>query len=95
MIERKLMAHYIDAGFGGDGGGSYTPSYVRLGKDLEEFNVELNPDTETSKNILGESTYKHKGYEVSADADPYYAEKGDALFEKLQAIGNFLIFNIF
>lgn len=86
MIERKLMAHYIDAGFGGDGGGSYTPSYVRLGKDLEEYNVELNPDTETSKNILGESTFKHKGYEVSADADPYYAEKGDALFEKLQEI---------
>lgn len=86
MIERKFMAHYIDAGFGGTGTGTYTPSYVRLGKDLEEFNVEMNPDTETSKNILGESTFKHKGYEVSADADPYYAEKGDALFEKLQEI---------
>lgn len=86
MIERKLMAHYIDAGFGGDGGDSYTPNYVRLGKDLEEFNNEMNPDIETSKNILGESTVKHKGYEVSASVDPYYAEKGDPLFEKIQDI---------
>lgn len=87
MIERKLMAHYIDSGFGDKGSNdSYTPAYVRLGKDLEEYNIELNPDTETSKNILGESTFKHKGYEASSDADPYYAEKDDPLFEKLQAI---------
>lgn len=80
-IDRKYMAHLLDASFGGD-----TPNWVRLGKDLEEYNVELNPDTETSKNILGESTFKHNGYEVSADADPYYAEVGDPLFEHLQLI---------
>ena len=80
-IDRKYMAHFIDASFGG-----LTTNYVRLGKDLEEFNVELNPDTETSKNILGESTFKHKGYEESADADPFYADDGDPLFEKLQEI---------
>lgn len=87
-IERKLMAHFIDAGFGakGESESTYTPNWVRLGKDLEEFNVELNPDTETSKNILGESTFKHNGYEVSADADPYYADKDDPLFTKLQDI---------
>ena len=80
-IERKYMAHLLDASFGGT-----TPEWTRLGQDLEEFNVELNPDTETSKNILGETTFKHSGYEVSADADPYYAEIGDPLFEKLQEI---------
>lgn len=79
-IERKYMAHYIDTSFGS------TSSWERLGKDLEEYSIELNPDTETSKNILGESTFKHNGYEVSADADPYYAEVGDALFLKLQDI---------
>lgn len=79
-IERKYMAHLIDAGFGS------TENWVRLGKDLEEYNVELNPDTETKQNILGESTFKHKGYEVSAEADPYYAEVGDPLFEQLQKI---------
>lgn len=78
-IDRKYMAHFLDTSFG-----SGTASWERLGKDLEEYNIELNPDTETSKNILGESTFKHNGYEESADADPFYAEVGDALFEKLQ-----------
>ncbi len=80
-IARKYMAHYIDASFGGE-----TADYYRLGEDLEEFNVELNPDTETSKNILGESSFRHNGYEPSADAEPFYAKVGDALFEKLQQI---------
>nr|DAG86528.1 MAG TPA: hypothetical protein [Caudoviricetes sp.] len=79
-IDRKYMAHMVDAGFGS------TENWVRLGKDLEEYNVELNPDTETSKNILGESTFKHNGYEVSSEANPFYAEVGDPLFEKLQEI---------
>lgn len=45
-IDRKYMAHYIDAG---SLCGGLTSKYERLGKDLEEYNVELNPDTETSK----------------------------------------------
>lgn len=80
-IERKYMAHYLDTSFGGS-----STNYVRLGKDLEEYNVELNPDTEVTKNILGETSFKHNGYEVSSEADPYYAEVGDALFDKLQEI---------
>lgn len=75
------MAHYLDAAFNAE------PSkWTRLGKDLEEYSVELNPDTETSKNILGESTFKHNGYEASSEADPYYAVVGDPLFEHLQEI---------
>lgn len=82
-IDRKYMAHYIDAG---SLCGGPTPKYERLGKDLEEYNVELNPDTETSKNILGESTFKHNGYEVSSDADPFYADTTSGLFTALQKI---------
>ena len=52
-IDRKYMAHYIDAG---SLCGGLTPKYERLGKDLEEYNVDLNPDTETSTNILNETT---------------------------------------
>ena len=48
-IDRKYMAHYIDAG---SLCGGLTPKYERLGKDLEEYNIELNPDTETSKTFL-------------------------------------------
>lgn len=80
-IDRKYMAHFLDASFGG-----VTASWWRLGKDLEEFNVDLNPDTETRKNILGESSFQHKGYEESASADPYYANTDDAIFEHLQEI---------
>lgn len=82
-IDRKYMAHYIDAGSLCEGP---EPKYERLGKDLEEYNVELNPDTETSKNILGESTFKHNGYEVSSDADPFYADTTSNLFTALQKI---------
>lgn len=81
--ERKYLAHYIDSAFDT----TYAaPEYVRLGKDLEEFTVELNPDVETSKNILGENSVKHNGYEASSDADPVYYEYDDALTEKMMEI---------
>ena len=80
-MQRKYFQTFVDTTMNGT-----TPSYYRLGKDLEEFNIEMNPDTETSKNILGESTFTHNGYEISADADPFYARTGDDLFESLQNI---------
>ena len=80
-MQRKFFQTYVDSSMNGT-----TPSYYRLGKDLEEFNVEMNPDTETGKNILGESTFTHNGYEISAEADPFYARQGDDLFEALQGI---------
>ena len=80
-MQRKLMAHYLDSSFSGD-----TPSWYRVGKDLEEFNIEMNPDTEQTQNILGENVFTHNGYEVSADAEPFYARAGDPLFVQLQEI---------
>lgn len=81
--ERKYLAHYLDAAFDA----TYASTdYVRLGKDLEEFSVELNPDVETSKNILGENSVKHSGYEASSDADPVYYEYDDSLTEKMMEI---------
>lgn len=81
--ERKYLAHYLDSAFDT----TYKAcQYVRLGKDLEEFTVELNPDVETAKNILGENAVKHNGYEASSDADPVYYEYDDALTEKMMEI---------
>ena len=42
----------------------------------------------TSNNILGEQVVLHTGYQVSSTAEPYYAELGDPLWEKLQEIAN-------
>ena len=81
-VERKYLAHFIDAGFGGES------NFVRLGQDLEEYNIELNPDVETKKNILGEQSVQHSGYEVQSETDPYYAYYGDPLFEQLSMIAN-------
>ena len=54
-----------------------------IGKDNDELSKELNPDTETSKNVLGESTFKHSGYEPEVDVDPYYMDPDRAMYEKM------------
>ena len=41
-----------------------------VGKDNDDLSKELNPDTETTKNVLGETTFKHSGYEPEVDVDP-------------------------
>ena len=86
-IERKFMAHYINAGEGEEA------VYERLGKDLEEFSPEMSAQVETKKNILGETSVVISGYEKTAAAEPFYAEAGSALFNKLQAIidGNLVL----
>ena len=84
MIERKYLAHYLDSSFGGE-----SVAYVRLGKDLEEYNEELNPDVTVSKNILGEQSVKHSGYEAQADVDPFYYENyDDSLSNKIMELAN-------
>lgn len=81
--ERKYLAHYIDSAFDT----TYAAAdYVRLGKDLEEFTVDLSPDVETVKNILGENSVRHNGYEASSEADPVYYDYDDALTEKIMEI---------
>lgn len=79
-IERKYLAHYIDCGNPG------AEEYQRLGKDLEEYSPSMSAQVDTKKNILGETSILISGYEKTASVEPYYAEKGDLLFEKLQAI---------
>lgn len=84
MIERKYLAHYLDADFG-----ATAVEYVRLGKNLEEFNEELNPDVTVTKNILGEQSVQHSGYEVQGDVDPFYFENyDDTLSNKIMELAN-------
>lgn len=75
-IERKYMAHYLQVG----------EEIVRLGTDLEEYSPELSAQVEKTKNILGQTSVNIVGYEKSASVEPYYAQEGDPLFQKLQEI---------
>ena len=91
MIERKYLFHFLDAGFNrltDDGTLPNATNFVRLGKHLQQYNEELNPQVNTTNNILGEQVVLHTGYQVSSTAEPYYAEQGDPLWEKLQEIAN-------
>ena len=80
-IERKYMAQFLNAAFG-----SGTASYCRLGNDLEEYSPELSANVEKKTNILGQTSVTIDSYQKEGEVAPYYAEKNDPLFEKLQAI---------
>lgn len=81
-IKRKFMANFINAATPP----SATAKFIRLGKDLEEYSVEMNANVEPKNNILGEVSVTLDSYQPQASVEPYYAEIGDPLFERLQAI---------
>ena len=81
--ERKYLATYLDAAFDMTYG---KPDYVRLGKDLEEYSEELNPNVDSKNNIIGEKQVNHTGYDISSEASPFYYEYDDALSEKIMDI---------
>ena len=74
-LKRSAHLFYIDASFGGT-----TPSWFLVGKDVEDMIIELNPDTETVKNILDETVVRDNGYEPSISVDTYYANPSDGDF---------------
>lgn len=80
-LNRSHLLHYIDASFGDE-----TPKWYLIGKDIEDTSVELNPDTNTKKNILDETSVEDNGYEPSLDLDTYYANPSDAIYEKIKDI---------
>lgn len=83
MLERKYLAHFIDAAF--DLTGEAT-NYVRLGDHLEDLSVSMNPTVETIRNILGETAATLNGYDMSASVTPFYISHDEALSEKLMEI---------
>ena len=79
-IVRKYLAHYINTAAEGEA------VYERLGKDLEEFSPEMSASVETTKNILGETSVLISSYEKTGAVEPYYADSGTGLFQRLQSI---------
>lgn len=80
-LQRKMLAHLINVTPNGE-----AETYHRIGTDLEEYNIELSPEVNTRKNILGETSVELSSYEVSGSVEPYYADKDDGLHAFLQDI---------
>lgn len=75
-LKRSALLHYIDEKMGGTG----SPSWYLIGKDVEDMSVELNPQTETYRNILDEQGATDNGYEPSMSVETYYADPSDGDF---------------
>ena len=59
-------------------------NWTLIGKDTDSLTYELNPDVETSKNVLGETIVNHSGYQPELAVDTYYARTEDAIYEKIK-----------
>ena len=81
-IERKFMAHFINAAELS----ASEPAYTRLGEGLEEYTVEMGATVEKKNDINGNTSVLLSAYEKSSSVEPYIAEKGDAIFTRLQDI---------
>lgn len=64
-------------------------NWTLLGKDMDDYSHDLNPDTETIKNVLGETSFKHKGFTPSSSIE-YMARTEDSIYPKLEEIVNTL-----
>ncbi len=90
MVERKFMGHYIDTSFAYVPGEAIpnenTKKWYRLGEDLDEYNVELNPSIAVARNMLGDDVLIHENYEMSGEAKTFYARENDNMYVALQNI---------
>lgn len=82
-LSREALAHYLDYSFEQT---VASATWEILGDDIDDMSVDLNPDTETKKNILGQTKTTDNGYEPSMDADTYYANPDKKLYPKIRDI---------
>lgn len=77
-LKRGAMLHYLLSPFATTI--PQSPAWQLIGKDVSDMSVNMNPDTETIKNILDETDVIDNGYEPSFDVDTYYADPSDGEF---------------
>lgn len=58
-----------------------------IGKDTDDLSIDTNPDTEQTKNVLGETTFSHNGYTPSF-AVKYTARSEDEIYPVVQKVAN-------
>ena len=80
-LKRQALIHFVDATLGKD-----TPTWFKIGQDIEEMSVALNPEVEVKENIWNETSISDKGYKPQLEVTPYYANPTDAIYEPLKEI---------
>lgn len=81
-LERKFLGHYVDASM------TETPEYEVLGDGIEEMSVEMGANVQKTRDITGKTKTFIDGYEKSQAVEPYKANDGSAMFERLQDIAD-------
>lgn len=85
-LNREALAHYLDSEFNTTVANVSDAVFEIIGDDIEDMSMELNPDVETFKNILGQTKTTDNGYEPSMDADPFYADPDKLIYPKIRNI---------
>ncbi len=63
--------------------------YTCLGKDSDDLSIELNNDSESFKNVQGETTFVNNGYTPSM-TNEYIARTEDSIYTHVQEIADTL-----
>lgn len=85
-LVREALRHYLDTKFNKKIADAAQAEWEVIGDDIEEMSVEMNPDTEQTKNILGQTKTTDNGYEPTMEADPFYADPDKKLYKPLRDI---------
>lgn len=81
-LERKFLGHYVDASM------DETPVYELLGDGIEEMAIEMGANVQKTRDITGKTKTFIDGYEKTQAVEPYKANDGSKMFERLQDIAD-------
>lgn len=85
-LNREALAHYLDTAWNKTVADASKAVFEIIGDDIEDMSVELNSDTEQTKNILGQTKTMDNGFSPTMSADPFYADPDKLLYPKLRDI---------
>lgn len=85
-LNREALAHYLDTEWNTKVADASKAVFEILGEDIEEMSVEMNPETEQKKNILGQTKTIDSGFTPTMSADPWYANTDSKLYPHMKEI---------
>lgn len=80
-LKRSALMHYLQSAISAEI--MTSQSWYKVGKDVQDLSINLNPDIEQFKNILDESRANDNGYQAEADVDTYFADPSDGAWYEL------------